>query len=134
MIIDMNIWLEVLLDHEHAEECAEFLQLVADGEILAYVTDFAIHGIVVILERHGLRGHIRDFLATLEGFRGLTLLHATLAEQIEIAEFAQQTGLTFDDAYQAFFAQRMGISVVSFDSDYDGIVPRVEPSEVLRRR
>jgi predicted nucleic acid-binding protein len=70
----------------------------------------------------------------LEGFRGLILLHATLAEQIEIAEFAQQTGLTFDDEYQAFFAQRLNVPVVSFDSDYDGIVPRVEPSEILRRR
>jgi len=134
MVVDMDIWLEVLLEQEHAEECAEFLQLVANGEISAYVTDFAVHGIVVILERRGRREQIRDFLATLEGFRGLILLHATLAEQIEIAEFAQQTGLTFDDAYQAFFAQRLNVPVVSFDSDYYGIVPRVEPSEILRRR
>ncbi len=67
-------------------------------------------------------------------FSVLTLLHATLAEQVEIAGLAQQTGLTFDDAYHAFFARRFNVPVVSFDSDYDGVVPRLEPNEILRRR
>jgi len=70
MVVDMDIWSEVLLEQDRAEECAQFLQL---GEISAYVTDFAVHGIVVVLERRGFRERIRDFLSTLEGFLGFDI-------------------------------------------------------------
>lgn len=134
MVIDMNIWLEVLLDQERADECEDFLRLVANGEVTGYITDFTVHGIVVVLERRGRKQQIKDFLLSLIGFSGLTLIHATLADQVEIAEFAERMGLTYDDAYQAFFAQRLGVPIVSFDMDFDGIVERLEPSQILRRR
>lgn len=50
----------------------------------------------------------------------------------QIAHFAQQFRLDFDDAYQYALAERYNLIIVSFDSDFDRTPRgRKEPSDLI---
>jgi uncharacterized protein len=131
MLIDTNIFLEVFLNQAKANDCLNFLEKVDRGELQGFVTDFTIHSIAVVLERAGRGDFMPQVFASLSSFQGLTLLHASLLEHLEIALLATQLGLDFDDAYQAFFAQRMKVPVISYDRHFNRVGERLEPVDFL---
>jgi hypothetical protein len=131
MLIDTNVFLEVFLNQERADEASRLLQRVDTGGVTAYVTDFAIHSVAFTLDRRGQRNALPTWLAYLANTANLDLVRASLQEQVHIAELALQTGLDFDDAYQVYFARLLGVPIVSYDRDFDGVVERKTPSEVV---
>jgi len=50
---------------------------------------------------------------------GIRLLRLSAEEAKRLAEAAQRFGLDFDDAYQYAVAERYGLTIVSFDADFD---------------
>ena len=131
MLIDTNIFLEVFLDQDRADDCSNFLEKLDRGELQGFVTDFTIHSLAVVLERAGQPDYLPQVFAALSAFQGLRLLHASLLEHSEIALLARQVGLDFDDAYQAYFAQKMNVPVISYDRHFDRLGRRREPAEFL---
>lgn len=131
VLVDTNIFLEWLLDQQRADECRILLEKVQNGEMEALVTDFALHSIAIIIERSGKKADLPDLFTALASFEGLSVLHATLEEHVEVARLAQATGLDFDDAYQAYFARRMNVPVVSYDRHFDRVGQRREPVDFL---
>lgn len=109
-----------------------FLSKVQEGELRAFVTDFALHSVGIILTREGKATDLPDVFTRLSAFEGLTILHASIEEHADIAWLARERRLDFDDAYQAYFALQRGVPVVSFDRDFDGKVARQEPADYLR--
>ena len=49
LLIDTNIFLELLLGQEKADECQKFLEMVSEGELEAVATKFSVHAIEEIL-------------------------------------------------------------------------------------
>jgi hypothetical protein len=49
-LVDTNVWLEALLDQEHAEEARNFLQRT--DSVILFLTDFSLFSIGIILTRH----------------------------------------------------------------------------------
>lgn len=49
-LIDTNIFLEMLLDQQRADECENLVARLYAGEISAYVSSFTMHSIEVILK------------------------------------------------------------------------------------
>ena len=131
MLIDTNIFLEVFLNQDRADHCSNFLEKVDRGELSGFVTDFTIHGLAVVLERAGKGDSLAQVFTSLSAFQGSTVLHASLMEHAEIALFARQAGLDFDDSYQAYFAQRMNMPVISYDRHFDRVGERHEPADYL---
>ena len=131
MLVDTNIFLEVFLDQQRGADCLNFLEKLDAGEIQGFVTDFTLHGLAVVLEREGQGDSLPQLFSSLSAFRGLTLLSASLVEHSEIASLGLQVGLDFDDAYQAYFARRMNVPVVSYDRHFDGVGDRREPADYL---
>jgi predicted nucleic acid-binding protein len=131
MLIDSNIFIEAFLEQDRAKECRRLLDKIEAGELTAFVTDFALHSIAVILERRGHKAALTEIFASLSRTRGLNVLQASLGNHVEIAALALKTGLDFNDAYQTFFAQMLGVPVVSFDHDFDGVVERKTPRELV---
>ena len=131
MLIDTNVFLEVFLNQDRATDCSNFLEKVDRGELQGFVTDFTIHSLAVVLERAGKGDSLRGVFASLSAFQGLTLLHASLLDHSEIALLATEIGLDFDDAYQAYFAQRTNMPVISFDRHFDRVGERREPADFL---
>jgi len=132
VLIDTNIFLEWLLGQARADECRTLLGRVQDAEIETFVTDFTLHSIAIVLERAGKAEELAGLFTALASFEGLSLLHASLEQHSQVARLAQETGLDFDDAYQAYFAQQENVPLVTFDRHFEGIVRRQTPQSLLR--
>ncbi len=49
LLVDTNVFLELFLGHEKADECEKFLQKISVGELSAVVSKFTIHAIQALL-------------------------------------------------------------------------------------
>jgi len=50
---------------------------------------------------------------------GVAVIALSAHEMESLIEAAQRFGLDFDDAYQYAVAERYGLTIISFDSDFD---------------
>ena len=130
-LIDTNVFLEVFLDRKNAWYSLEFLKLVWSGKVEGFITDYTLHSIAVVLERRGKANLITDVLYSLKSFEGLTLIQADIDDQIEIAKLSNRTRLDFDDAYQLYFARKLGLTLISYDHHFDSYTHRLEPKDVI---
>ncbi len=116
-LVDTNVWLEVLLEQERAEEARRFL-LGVDAAELA-ISEFSLYSIGIAVCRAGKDGLFRDFLSdTLEG-SGIPRVCLDIANLRQLLETREEFGLDFDDSYQYVAAGMIGATVVSFDKDFD---------------
>jgi len=105
-LIDTNIFLEILLEQEKAEDCSLFLQKVRNGNIKAVVSTFSIPSISVILSSLGKFTELEEFLSDIEYFKGLSIFNTTITQEIEITKLAQKEKLDFDDALHFWIAKK----------------------------
>jgi hypothetical protein len=49
LLVDSNIFLEVLLSQAKKDQCESFLGELRDGKKVGVITDFSIHSIIVIM-------------------------------------------------------------------------------------
>lgn len=126
-LIDTNVFLELLLGRERAQECKELLDMVSRGDEDAVVTHFSIHSIEIILGKNEL--DIAPFLRNVEQAAGLMVYDTSVSDEAAASILMKQVGLDFDDALQYYVAKKLGAEgVVSFDKDFDGLdIPRLEP-------
>ncbi len=129
-LIDSNVFLELLLEQERADEVEQFfLRHATDVYCL---TEFSLYSIGVHLIR---RKQTNDFLEFVEDtlLQGQTsLLRISPDEMRKVISFAKRFNLDFDDAYQYTAAEKYNLQIVSFDSDFDRTErSRVTPQQVL---
>lgn len=129
-LIDTNIFLELFLDREKADECERLLEEVSNGDLESVVTRFSIHAIEAILNDPKL---ILIFLRNIENSLGLTVYDTTMDEEIAVSMIMEEKKLDFDDALQYYVAKKLGVeAIVSFDKHFDKLdIPRKEPREVI---
>jgi len=132
ILIDTNVFLELLLGRKRAEECERLLDLVSKGEIEAVVTHFSVHALEAILKDS--EALIR-LLRNIQYSSGLYVYSTDLTEEEAIAIVSQKIGREFDDSLQYYVAKKLGAEcIVSFDKHFDGLdIPRAEPNEILDR-
>ena len=98
MLIDANIFLEVLLKQEKFDACANFLKRVQKGVIKVVITTFTIDGIILALERHGQGSNgIRIFLHSLFNYAGLKIYASTMNDRLQAIKH-MSLGLDYEDA------------------------------------
>lgn len=129
-LIDTNVWLERLLDQERSEDVRRFLDATPTERL--FVTDFAFHSIGVVLSKlnrtDALIRFVRD--AFVDG--AVALVHLEPEDTERIVAVAQQFNLNFDDAYQYMAAEKHGLTIISFDADFERTeLGRTTPAEVL---
>lgn len=131
LLVDTNVWLEIILDQEKAPEAKEFLKSVAP-ESLA-ITEFSLDSIGIILVRLKQAEAFEKFLAdTIENSR---LLKIRLnPEELKLVIKAHKNfNLDFEDSYQYVAAEKYDLTIVSFDSDFDRTKRgRKTPKDILR--
>ena len=116
-LVDTNVWLELLLEQERADEARLFFQ-TTDPSLLA-MTEFTLYSLGIILTRLGEGEAFSGFiLDTLES-NGVSSVRLTLDDLRDLLEVQQRFRLDFDDAYQYVAAEKCGYMLVSFDSDFD---------------
>jgi predicted nucleic acid-binding protein len=131
LLIDTNIFLEVMLAQTKRKACMDFLTAVRAGRQKATVTDFTIYSIMIILDGRGKLRELDRFLRSLSAYKGLTLYATSLEDKVDAVELAANGEFDVDDAVQYASARRLRVkAVVSLDRDFDNRdIPRTDPSE-----
>jgi predicted nucleic acid-binding protein len=125
--LDTNIFLEILLAQEQAEESKSLLKNAHHHTL--FVTDYSLHSIGLLLFRKGQHHTFEIFLRDLAG---MSLLSLPIEDMADVAAAATRFHLDFDDAYQYVTAQKHDLTIVSFDHDFDRTDRgRKTPREIL---
>lgn len=129
-LIDTNVWLERLLDQERSLEVADFLSVIPSDYL--FITDFSFHSIGVIACRLNKVQIFRKFVhdAFIDGSVGLITLLPSHMENL--LTYMEEYNLDFDDAYQLSVMKDYGLTLVSFDHDFDRTSEgRITPAAAL---
>lgn len=129
LLIDTNIFLEIILQQEKANDAATLLRKAGDHEF--FISDYSVHSIGLLLFRRKLHDIFRKFLSDIRVNAGVTLVSVSMSDMEPVVNAATTYNLDFDDAYQYVVAEKHGLSLVSFDSDFDRTrCGRKAPSEI----
>ena len=130
LLLDTNIFLEILLEQQRAAEARALVQ-IGGGHSL-FVSDFSVHSIGLKLFQRRKHDDFQQFLdeVLLSGVvRMLPLGHVDLGAMVECA---RRETLDFDDAYQYVVAEMHDLTIVSFDPHFDTTTRgRRTPAEIL---
>jgi predicted nucleic acid-binding protein len=130
-LVDTNVWLERFLEQARAEEVRDFLDRTPSDQL--GLTDFALHSIGIALARLGKPKAFVQFIqdTLLDG--AVSLIRLDPKDMQDLVAVMEQYGLDFDDAYQYKAAEKYGLVLVSFDSDFDRTPRgRKTPAQVLQ--
>ena len=122
VLLDTNIFLEVLLGQERAVECGVYLQ---DESTKRYLSEFSLHSIGVVLFRLKKHQTYEVFLEEVLPHVGVLRLDAVNYGQL--AKVSQESGLDFDDAMKYVVARTYGLSLITLDRDFKKLEALPEP-------
>jgi len=130
LLVDTNIFIEVLLNQASAGDARIFLENRKGHEL--YISDFALHSIGLLLFRHKQHQVFRQFLQDVIDRSGVGMVSLSAPEMDAVVDTATKFNLDFDDAYQYSAATRHGLKIVSLDADFDRTTDgRLLPTDVL---
>ena len=130
LLIDTNVFLELMLGRERADECERFLDKVSSGELEAAISKFTVHAVEALLNDSNL---ILAFLRNVQNSLGLSVYETSLEDEIATSMLMDKLKLDFDDALQYYIAKKLGAkAIVSYDKHFDRVdIQRKEPSAFL---
>ena len=132
--VDSNVFLELELDQEHADECEVFLNKVRKGVLRAITTGFHIDSILIIMENYGKSPRdLEIFLSSLLGYKGLEVYLLSILDRISATRWMDELNLDLDDAIAYHVMKRLNIDkIVPYDRHFDSVkdITRLEPSQL----
>lgn len=117
LLVDTNVWLELLLEQERAGEARAFF-VAQEGRRIA-ITDFSVDSIGVILCRLNKDELLDDFISDTLEDTAVTRIRLDVADLRRLLEVRREFRLDYDDAYQYVAAEKHNLALVSYDSDFD---------------
>lgn len=117
LLLDTNIWLELLLEQEKADQVRYLLDVEEAWQFA--LTDFSLHSLGVILTRLKKDDLFLDFLSDTLEDSAVRVIRLDTPGLKEVPAVCRRFGLDFDDAYQYTAANKYNLTLVSFDSDFD---------------
>lgn len=128
------------LDASRHDTAGAALESVYDGDLgQPYVSDYLYdEAVTLTLMRSGSFEPAKELGDKLRGvdpypqtYDMLRVSAAAFADAVEIFERYDDQKLSFTDATTVALCQRHDIDcILSFDDDFDGIAPRIDPAEV----
>ena len=116
-LLDTNIFLEILLQREKSKAAKHLF--IANPSADLFITDFSLHSLGVFLfQRNGHETYIR-FVKDVIIMTGINVIGLDQEDILALAEISKRFHLDFDDSYQYTVAQKYGLQIMSFDSDFD---------------
>lgn len=131
ILIDTNIFLELLMDQPNAEDCERLLSAVSEGKVEALVTRYSLHAIESLLRDPDV---LTSFLRNIENSAGLFVYETDTSEELVISILMKEIRRDFDDSLQYYVSKKVGAkAIVSFDRHFDGLdIRRVDPEAALQ--
>jgi uncharacterized protein len=115
LLVDTNIFLEVLLAQARSDEAKELLAKTDAHDF--FISGFSLHSIGLILLRRGKANAFRDFLSDMVTAAGTSMALLRPDEMETVVDHALAFNLDFDGAYQYATAEKYDLTIVSFDRD-----------------
>jgi uncharacterized protein len=129
LLVDTNIFLEVLLGQSRANDAKELLVKTNTHDFL--ISDFSLHSIGVLLLKRNKADAFRKFVSDMVIRAGTVVARLNTSDMETLADHATSFSLDFDDAYQYALADKYDLTIVSFDRDFDRTARgRNEPSAI----
>jgi predicted nucleic acid-binding protein len=130
-LIDTNIFLEYILRRSRVQEVKDFFSRADLTRV--HVSDFSLHTLGVIYVREHKYQEFLTFVNEDIIASGIHVLSLVPDDFSKITDAAGRFHLDFDDAYQYAVSERYGLSLVSFDKDFDRTEKgRVVPEDLFR--
>jgi predicted nucleic acid-binding protein len=130
LLIDTNIFLEIILEQEKAEAAKDLLAKTREHEF--FISDYSLHSIGLLLFRRKQHEVFQKFLHDTTVNAGVAVASVLANEMGAVADVARKLQLDFDDSYQYVTADKHGLTIVSFDSDFDRTERgRMTPEKIL---
>ena len=120
--VDANIFLELMLDDDKAEECENFFKKIKNKEIEAVTSDFILYTCIVKIEQK-LKSvsKIEQFLFYINQMN-LHIIRPLLGDMINSLKISEKYKLDFDDSFIISLMINNNIKeLVSFDKHFDKI-------------
>lgn len=131
ILIDANIFLEVLLEQKKSRDCINFLKEVQEGKTKAFISNFTIDTIILSMTRCNLENKkIKIFLKSLTNFKTLKIYPVGFRDRFLALDFMERYSLDYEDAITLQSAISSQCSkILTFDKHFDKIkeVKRIEP-------
>ncbi|MEK6800746.1 MAG: type II toxin-antitoxin system VapC family toxin [Nanoarchaeota archaeon] len=131
MLIDANIFLEVLLDQEKASSCKKILEDIRKGKTKAIITNFTIDSIIIIMNRNKTDlSSIELFIKSLLSYQGLTIYQINFKDRLNALKLIEKYNLDYEDAITLQSAiSTNNKELLSFDAHFDKVeeIRRIEP-------
>jgi uncharacterized protein len=129
-LLDTNIFLELLLGQKEAGSVQALLSTKNPEEM--GISDLAFHSIGIILYQKNAAPLFSDFVRDLFGEGGIPILALGSEDMKRLEHVSLAFSLDFDDAYQYVVAEKFGLALISFDTDFDRTNrKRIIPADVL---
>jgi len=131
LLIDTNIFLEVILDQAKAKEVRALL--IKTKEHQFFLSDYSFHPIGLLLF-HRKKHHVfRQFVNDMIIHAGMTIVSLSVDDMGSVIETSKKFSLDFDDAYQYSVSEKYDLTLVSFDSDFNRTdLGRKTPADILQ--
>lgn len=130
-LIDTNIFLEILLDQEHAEDCLKLFEWLQREKTTVLLTIFTLYSIGIILTRDRKFESWDSFLRICD-HNGFIVIPTNFQDELDIQKACIKFGIDLDDAHQYWTAKSWDARLVSFDKDFDSTdLQREEPKSIL---
>jgi len=132
-LVDSNIFLELMLAQARSGECRALLNALRKGDVEAFISDFTVYSIMIIMADLSKMDELRIFLSSLSAYKGITVYRNRLTDMLRAVEIDQKEGLDIEHSIQYASALALGVkAIVSFDNHFDELeIPRVEPAQLI---
>jgi predicted nucleic acid-binding protein len=128
-LIDTNVWLELLLEQDQAEEVRQFFQSIEASQIS--LTEFALYSIGLITTRLRKDDIFEAFVSDILEESAVRRICLSATDLRKLLLTMKKFHLDFDDAYQYVAAKRENLILVSFDAHFDQTdLKRRTPAEI----
>ncbi|MDN3513880.1 MAG: PIN domain-containing protein [Candidatus Brocadia sp.] len=129
--IDTNIFLEIILDQGKSREARAFLSKIENHEF--FMSDFSLHSIGILLFQQKQHAIFQLFLKDMIFNTVVVIISLSINDMPAVSNVSQRFNIDFDDAYQYVIAEKYGLTIISFDSDFDRTERgRITPAKVLK--
>lgn len=133
MLIDANVFVEIGLSQQRQQECWNFLRALDEGLLpeQAYITDFALHAIELLLYKKN-RPFLREILLMIHEDK-IKVVRPSAHDDICTLGVLNDIELDLDDGFQFMATNKLMTYLITFDKHFKKThLPTKTPSEVLK--
>ena len=116
-LLDTNIILELMLNRGKAHDVARLFRSVPAERL--FISEFSLYSIGIIFHQRKTPEKYLELIDDLIIKAGVHSARLLPEDMRDLSNNARDFSLDFDDAYQYTASEKYGLTLVSFDADFD---------------